>query len=456
MNAFNNLPAGPSEPKIFQMIKFIRKPIPLFEKCRETYGKTFTLKLPGHPPYVVISDPNDLKQVFMANQNQLNAGEINGTVLEPVLGSGSLLTLDGQKHFQHRKLMLPHFQGARMKVYEQSMAQIAQKRICNWKPGDKISLFDEARSITFSMILSTIFGMDERNIRFTTLEDVLNKLIHVIKKPFGLITLLNKSLHVNLGPLTPWAEIVKLRKKVDAYLFEEIESRRQMDLTSRIDILSLLLQVRDESGNPMSNKEIQDEMITLLIAGHETSTTGIAWAMYGILSDKHIYTKIKEELSFVVTDKNDLINNLDKLVYLDAIIKEALRITPVVPYIQRLTKEEFKIGEYIIPKGVVIVPSIYLAHRDPDVWKEPNKFIPERFLNSTEMPYSYLPFGGGMRRCIGGAFAQYEMKIVIAQMLLNAELSLKENYTPKLIRKGVVISPSDGVPVTVVRKIEQV
>jgi cytochrome P450 len=448
----NNLPKGLNEAKILQLIKFIRKPIPLFEKCRNIYGKTFTLRLPGQPPYVVVSDPDDLKQVFTANMNKLNAGEINGSVLEPVLGNCSLLTIDGQKHFQHRKLILPHFQGSRMKVYGQIMAEISEKAISNWQVGSEFSLFDEAQKITFNIILTAIFGMDEKSSRFAELDNTLHKLIYVIKKPFGLITLINKILHRNLGPLTPWSKIMKLRKQVDSYLIEEIEARKKMDLSSRIDILSLLVQARNEDGSPMTNQEIRDEMITLLIAGHETTATGIAWALYEILSNQEVLTKLKEELTTIVLKKEDLVPNLEKLVYLDAIIKEALRLTPVVPYIARITKEEFKIGDYTLPKGVVIVPSIYLAHRDSQTWKNSEKFIPERFINSTEVPHTYLPFGGGMRRCIGAAFAQYEMKIVIAHILLGAELKLKNDYAPKLVRKGVVIAPSDGVP-AIVRKL---
>lgn len=434
------LPPGPSSHPFFQMRKFIRDPIQFFETCRNQYGKTFTLKLLGQPRCVVISDPADLKQVFMASSDQLHAGEINATVFEPILGKESLLTLDGKKHLQHRKLLLPPFHGERMQVYGEIMAKIARKKIISWKKDASLRIFDEARDITFSIILSAIFGMDEESTRFAKLEKSLHALIHVIKKPFGLMTLLNKSLHINLGPLTPWAKMMQLRHQVDICLFEEIAARKKMILTDRIDMLSLLLQARDEAGNPMTDQEIRDEMITLLIAGHETSTTGISWALYGILSNQEILRKIKAEL-------HQGIAHVDKWVYLDAIVKEALRVTPVVPYITRLTQETYTLGKYILPKGTMIMPSIYLAHHDPLSWDAPELFRPERFLNVTEMPYTYLPFGGGMRRCIGAAFAQYEMKIVIAQVLLHAELVLKKNYVPKLVRQGVVIVPSDGVPV---------
>jgi cytochrome P450 len=446
----NNLPKGPTGNKFLLTMKAICQPIALFEECRRMYGKTFTMPpLSGYPITVFVSDPADLKQVFSANANQLNTGESSRKLIQPILGDFSLLSLDGKQHLHHRKLLLPPFHGPRMAVYGELMATAAQKKIAQWKKSDMLKLEKEAREITFHVILKAIFGMDEENARFEELTESLHTLVRVMSKPFSFLTLLNPKLHRNLGVLTPWAKMMKWRQKVDNCLFEEIEARKKMNLEERTDILSLLLQARDEEGNLMTNQEIRDEMLTLLMAGHETSTMGIAWAFYGILSNTDILNKLKEELTQVVSNENGLVKNLDKLVYLDAVLKEALRISPVIPYVGRITNEPYQLGEYLLPKGAAIAPSIYLAHRDPDVWSEPDKFIPERFLNSSDTPYTYLPFGGGIRRCIGAAFAQYEMKIIIAQILLHTELELKENYVAKFQRKGAVIAPSKGLPVIV-------
>ena len=447
MSNKNILPKGPTGNSFLQLIKFIQKPITVFETCRKKYGKTFTLRALGHPDAVVITDPTDIKKVFSSNTDQLHTGELIATFLQPVFGDYSLLSLDGRKHLQQRKLLLAPFQGQRMKVYGDLMAKTVKKKVLSWEKKNRLTLLDEARDITFNVILSAIFGMDEENARFSALTQSLHRLIHAMSTPFGFFTLITPILHRNLSFLTPWKKITKLRAAVDACLFEEISERRKLNLDARTDILSLLLQTKDESGHPMSDQEIRDELLTLLTAGHETSSMGIAWTFYNILSNPDVLKKLKAELAQFIKNENDLVTHLDKLVYLDAVLKESLRITPVAPYLARITKDDYPLGEYILPKGTVIFPSIYLAHRDPENWSDPDKFIPERFLNSTEKPYTYLPFGGGIRRCIGAAFAQYEMKIIIAQIMLHAELSLIENYVPKMIRKGAVIAPSKGLPV---------
>jgi cytochrome P450 len=446
------LPNGPNELKVKQLFKFIRKPIPFLEECRRKYGKTFTLRMPGQPPYVVVSDPVDVKKIFTTSSEHLHTGEINASIFKPVLGNLSLLTLDGEKHLQHRKLMLPAFHGERMQIYGKVMSNMTRDKITSWKVGSTVSLFEEIRDITFSIILHTVFGVDEDSFKFSKLDKSLQELLFTIKSPFGLITLLSKSLHFNLGPITPWAKILKLRNDVDEGLIDEIQSRRKTDLTNRADVLSILLQVCDEAGLPMSNQEIRDEMLTLLIAGHETTATGITWALYHILSNDRILQTIKAELNNVLGKDGNIITNANKLFYLDAVIKESLRLIPVVPYIVRLTKQNYQLNDFLLPKGVAIVPSIYLAHHETDHWFDSKIFSPERFLNSTEKPYTFLPFGGGARRCIGAAYAQYEMKIVLSEILFHSELILKRGYVPKLIRKGVVITPSEGVPV-VVRKV---
>ena len=441
------LPSGPSKKNIFQFIKYIAYPMSMLETYKRAYGKTFTLRFSGQPDTVVICDPIDLKQVFSATHEQLNAGEINATLLQPILGDQSLLTLDGKKHLQHRKLLLPSFHGQRMKDYGELMSKIAKQKISNWKQGSELKLVDEVREITFNIILNAIFGIDEESSRFKTLTKSLHDLLQTGSGLFAVITLLTPFLHRNLGFLTPWAKLMRTREIVDICLFEEIAERKKMDLNSRTDILSLLLQARDDIGNPMTDQEIRDEMLTLLLAGHETSTMGVAWSFYGILSNPHVLKKLKEELNQFVYNDNELVSNLDKLVYLDAVIKEALRITPVFPYLVRITNEPYQLREHTLPKGTIISPCTYLAHHDPENWIEPHRFMPERFLSSTEKPYTHLPFGNGIRRCIGAAFAQYEMKIIIAQILIHLELKLKDNYTTKLERKGPVFGPSNGLPV---------
>ncbi len=444
-----NLPKGPVKNKLFQMLQFIRQPKKLLDDCRKTYGKTFLLRLLGQPHELVfISDPQDLKQVLTAKSEQLGAGELSSKMIEPIFGNSSLLVLGGEKHLSRRKLILPCFHGERMKVYGELMKRITERAVSKWKSDEIFSFMSQARNITFDIVLTAIFGMNEENPRYKTLQKSLEQLLDHMKKPFSTMILSVPFLQINLGPLTPWAKMMKLRRAVDICLFEEIETRKKMDLNSLVDILSLLLKARDDDGNSMTAQEIRDEMITLLITGHDSSSVAITWTLYEILSNDNVLKKIKEEFSEVISEKNDWVAHLDKLVYLDAVIKESLRIMPLVPFVARVTREEnYQLGEYTVPKGTVIMSSFYLTHHDAEFWPDPNKFLPERFFDTTEAPYTYLPFGAGTRRCVGPAFAQYEMKIVIMQILLQAELALKENYVPKFKRNGVVIAPSEGLPV---------
>ena len=239
------LPPGPPKRNFFQVMKVLANPMPLLEESRRTYGKTFTWRASGQPASVVISDPLDLKQVFSATPEQLNAGEINATLLQPILGDYSLLTLDGKKHLQHRKLLLPSFHGQRMKDYGELMSKVAKKKVSKWKQNNTLKLVDEVREITFDIILNAIFGMDEDSSRFKRLTKSLHDLLHVTSGLFSVITLLNPFLHRNLGFLTPWSKMMKLRQKMDVCLFEEISARKKTCLESRFDILSLLLQARD-------------------------------------------------------------------------------------------------------------------------------------------------------------------------------------------------------------------
>jgi len=454
MNVVSNLPCGPSKSKFIQFVNFVKDPTTMLIDCRNNFGNTFTLKFPGQPPYVIVSDPDDVKKLFTSSSDDINAGEINGSVLKPVLGNSSLLTLDGDKHMLHRKLMLPHFHGQRMKFYGEVMQKIALDRIKQYELGESLSVFYEARDMTFDVILQTIFGIEEKNQKYLEIKNLLHELLTTIKSPFGLITLMSTKLHKNMGFITPWAKIQRLKKKIDSVLFGEIERRRHLDLSSRVDILSLLIEAKDKNGEFIKNEEIRDEMLTFLIAGHETTATAIAWCVYYSLANDNVLEKILAEIKTTGICPEKLYEVVDKLTYLDAVLKESLRMMPVVPYIARLTKTEYQLKNRILPKNVAIIPSIYLAHRDAKNWTNPDNFNPERFLESSEKPYTFLPFGGGIRRCIGASFATYEVKIVIATLFLKTELALKDKKHPKLIRKGVVIAPSKGVPVIVKNKFE--
>lgn len=437
MSLLGVLPPGPTESRLRQMAQFIREPIPYLQACQAQYGNVFTLRMLGQPPYVVVCNPADIKGLFMAPPDVLYTGEINGSIFRPVHGRYSLLTLDGDKHMQHRKLILPAFHGARIPVYESIMRELTQKQISAWQVGSDFPIFPEIREITLNIILRSIFGMKEDSARFEPFKAVFRELIATIKSPAGLATLLIKKLHINLGPLTPWAKIKRLRREVDELLYHEMRERRKQGVSERSDILSLLLQAKDEHSRPMPDPEIRDEMWSLLSAGHDTSATAMSWALYYILANPAILQRITAELK----------ETPQRFDYLEATLKETLRMMPIVPYIARLTKQNYQLNDYLLPPGVGIIPAIYLAHHAAEHWPDPSQFSPERFLTSSEKPYTYLPFGGGIRRCIGATFAQYEMKIVLAELLTHTTLTLTDSAVPKAVRRGIVMEPESWVPV---------
>lgn len=439
MNQKQIFPPGPTQHSWAQLRAFIKQPLDLFKRSRADYGSLFTLRLWGQPPYVVVSEPAHLKQIFTASPDVLHAGAINAAIFKPILGASSLLTLDGCPHLRHRKLILPAFHGEKMAGYGKQITDVTKKKIQTWRVGQELSVLNEVRAITFDIILQNVFGLDASNVQAQQFIYTLHQLIDLIKKPLSLLVFLNPGLHRHLGPFTPWKKMMRLRAEVDAYLYQEIDQRRRLPCAHRMDILSLLLQAQDEQGRGMSQEEIRDELMTLLIAGHETSTTGIAWTLYWILSHPEVEQQVRLELNQVSPSQP----------FLEACIKEALRLIPVVPYITRLTQSKYELGGYDLPKGSVIAPSIYLAHHHPEFWPHPEQFIPERFLSGPETPYTYLPFGGGVRRCIGAAFAHDEMKKVVAEILKHALLKLKPGYRAQPLRKGVVMCPSKGLPVLI-------
>ncbi|MDP3704334.1 MAG: cytochrome P450 [Legionellaceae bacterium] len=447
MENYSHLPAGPKGSKLIQTIKFLSRPMAYLEACRERYGKTFTLRFIGQPTMVFISAPHDIKQIFMTTDaEKLGVG---GAFVGPIVGDFSLLTLNGKKHLEHRKLILPSLHGERMHVYNHIMATLTQQTISSWQKNKDIILLDEMREITFNVILKTIFGLDEDNARFANLVQCLRSLIKIMKTPLGsAILLILKPLQRNLGPLTPWAKIMKLRQEIDVILFNEIKQRSTSDLTDRIDILSMLLQARDEDGHKLTEEEIRDELMTLLLAGYVTTSNGLTWSLYFILKNKPVLKKIKEEIQ-QISSEGELLDNIHKLTYMGAAIKEALRITPVNAYASRFVKQPYTMGSYTLSPGTRIVLSIYLAHRESTVWQNPEKYNPERFLNSSEIPYTYFPFGGGDRRCPGAAFALFEIKVALTQILQHTELALHKDYQLNTVLKAIHVIPADGIPVVV-------
>jgi cytochrome P450 len=408
----------------------------MMEDCTRRYGDIFTLRITHESTWVFLSAPDAVKQVFTGDPRLLHAGEAN-IVLLPVLGSQSLLLLDEQEHMAQRKLMLPSFHGRRMRSYEQVMTEVAVREIERWPLGAPLSAWPTMQAITLEVILRTVFGVREGE-RLRRLGDALRQVLAWGTRPQRLAML------AALGPRRI-AELGVFRRVLDPadeLIYQEIRRRRAApDLEERDDVLSLLLQARHEDGRPMSDKELRDELMTLLVAGHETSATSLAWALEALVRHPAALARLRDE----VDSGEDA--------YLDAVLKETLRLRPVVALVLRRLTEPMEIGGRLLPAGVTVAPSIYLLHRRPDVYPDPRAFRPERFLERPPGTYTWIPFGGGVRRCLGASFAQFEMKVVLRELVTRLELRAARPQGERRVRRAIIFAPERGGEIVAARRV---
>ena len=431
------LPPGPNQLRAFG---FASAPFDFLDSCARRYGDWFTLRFPGLTPFVFTSEPQAIRDVFAGDPEELRAGEANAP-LGAFMGSHSLILLDGATHLHERRLLLPPFHGERMHAYGELMCDITDRFVDAWEPNRSFPLHSVMRDITFEVILSAVFGFAVGPER-ARLRVPLLKLFRLIGSP--LAALLGVPLfQVEMGGLAPWGKAVRLKREIESVLYREFAARRAHGTAGRTDILSMLLEARDESGAPMSDEALRDEMLTLMLAGHETTAAALAWAFYRLLSNPDVLTRVRDEIAPHRGDPRAV----SQLPFLDAVVKETSRLAPVVPNIGRKLRSALQLGSRTLPAGVVVAPCIYLAHRRADFWPEPERFEPDRFLEARVNPTAFFPFGGGIRRCIGAAFATYETKVVLATVLARAELRLARGYRPKVVRSSIAMAPSKGLPV---------
>ena len=426
------LPPGPKAPAALQTARLIGRPVTFFERCRRQFGETFSARVLGLGPIVFISDPPSLKRLFGADrQNTIAPGR--NIVLAPVLGQRSLLLLEGDEHLRRRKLMLPPFHGERMRAYEKVMAEATERELSSWPIGRSFRLHPRMQSITLEVILSAVFGVKDDERR----QDLRRNLAGILAT-----TRSPRAIGMTVGRLRrspAYRRTTRMLGETDRILLAEIDERRaDPDLASRDDILSLLVGARFEDGTAMSDTELRDQLMTLLLAGHETTATGLAWAFDLLFRAPDKLERLRAEVAE------------DGHTYLDAVIEETLRIRPVVPWVGRKLTAATALGGYELPAETVAMAAIYLAHTRPDLYPEPHAFRPERFLNGNTDTYGWIPFGGGTRRCIGAAFAQLEMRVVLATVLGQAELRPATNRPEPIVRRNVTLSPRNGTPAILV------
>ena len=436
------VPPGPRLPAIVQLFNWLYQPIPFMEGCARRYGDCFTVRFPGNPPLVFFTDPEAVREIFTGDPERLPAGETR-IILRPLVGQHSLLLLDGARHRHQRRLMMPPFHGERMQAYGEVMREITDRVIEGWPAGRPFPLQPQMQKITLDVILRTVYGIDE-DTDLRRLRDRLTELLSRGANPLNLIPWLQPL----LGPFTGRRRIEQLLREVDEILYAQIARRRAEGGSGREDVLAMLVEARDEAGQPMSDVELRDELITLLVAGHETTATSLAWAFHLILQHPQVMDKLRAELRLIVGSGPVAPQHVAKLEYLDATIKETQRLNPILPVVGRRLHAPMRLGGRDLPAGAVAAPCIYLTHRRPDLWPNPEQFDPGHFLGKRPSPYEFFPFGGGIRHCLGAAFAIYEMKIVLARVLSRVALRPAPGPAVRVVRRGITFAPSAGMPVT--------
>ena len=447
------LPPGPRMPRVLQTLGTWSRPTAAMERQRKRYGKRFTVHFLAAPKFVVLSDPEEIKQVLTAPPDVLHPGE-GARILEPLLGSNSVILLDEAPHLEQRRLMLPAFHGERMRALEGLMQELTERELESWPAGEPIELHSRLQRLTLEIVLRAVFGL-ERGARLDSLRDLLTQVLEFTESPLSLIGPLPPWLERTVGAHGPLGRLERLKVQVDELIYGLIEERRgehagvEGDAAAaedaRTDVLSMLLGARHEDDSPMSPEELRDELMTALVAGHETTASQLAWAFAEIARAPRVQRLLTQELDAGEDDS-----------YLVATINEALRRRPVLPNAEpRLVKQEIEIGGVRYPPGVVLIVSAYLVHHDATVYPNPYEFRPERFLESAggKAPgtYTWLPFGGGRRRCLGASFAVQEMKVVIAAVL--SRFALQPAGEPERTRRrSITLSPVGGARVILTRR----
>jgi cytochrome P450 family 135 len=416
-----------------QTLRWSFRPLPFMQEAREKYGDNFSVKfLTFERPMVMISDPAAIKALYMERSHGLPPGR--DIILTPIVGPRSLLVTEGADHLAHRKLMLPPFHGERMRSYQPLVEEIVDREIDSWPLGEEFAIHPRMQAITLEVILKVVFGVAD-GPRFERLRTVLTQVLEETASPVAQLTGLASR---RFGGRGPWAKFEKQLKLADDLLYAEIaEHRASGAYEERDDILSLMMQARFEDGSEMSDSDLRDQLMTLLLAGHETTATALAWTFDLLLRHRSSLQRLRDSLEAGEED------------YLRAVISESLRLRPVVPLAGRRLSVDLETENLHLPAGTDVTPAIWLTHTRADSYPEPFAFRPERFLDDPPDTYAWIPFGGGIRRCIGAAFAEFEMRIALREVLTRCELHKASPAPEKVGRRNITLSPRAGTPVVV-------
>ena len=444
------LPPGPPSSRsrflrFFRLLKLIFRPLEYLDRYAQLYGDIIKVGGDNSPPFVYVGNPEAIQQIFSVPPDLLESGRGNRGVLKYLLGNNSLLMLDGASHQRQRKLLMPPFHGERLRSYSQVICQITAEVTSQWQPGQSLRIRKVTQDIALRVILRVVFGLAPGE-RAQQLRQLISPLLDSFASPLSSSMLFFPFLRKDWGSLSPWGRFLSLKKQVTQLIYEEIQERRvQLAENSesdscRDDILTMLMQARDEAGQSLSDEELHDQLMTLLLAGHETTASALVWAFYWIHHLPEVRQQLLSELDALGANPEP--QAIANLPYLSAVVAETLRIYPIFPGLfLRILKVPLEIAGYQFPAGTALMPSVYLVHHREELYPEPQQFRPERFLERSYSASEYLPFGGSNRRCIGSALAQLEMKLVIATILSRFQLQLKSTKAVKPVRRGLTLAP---------------
>lgn len=417
-------PPGPRMPRALQTAIWSRRAQWLLEQGRARFGPVFTLNIAHEGDWAIVADPELVKQVFTGDPRVFHAGEGN-QLLRPILGENSILVLDEKQHIGQRRLLLPPFHGERMQAYGERMTAIAAREIERWPSGTPYRLRPRMQAIALEIVIETVFGV-RGGERLEPLRAALRDFLDLTGDP----RMLGPVLAIGPERLHRFPPFRRRVGRVDALIAREIAERRAApDLAERDDVLSLLVGARHEDGSPMSDAEIRDELLTLLVAGHETTATALSWAVERLARHPAKLERLRDE---VLAGED---------AYLTATIQETLRLRPVIVIVIRRLAEPVELGGYELPAGAAAVPCIHLIHRDPEIYPDPGAFLPERFLDEPPGTYTWIPFGGGVRRCLGAAFAQFEMAVVLRELVRRREVRPSHPAPERPYRRAITETP---------------
>ncbi len=428
---------------IQQKFQWVAKPDKYMDSAVKQAPDIFIADIAGKDGYVFVNHPEAMRQIVTSDRNKFFASGKDNDLLRPLLGDNSLILIEGDRHKQRRKLLLPPFHGERMQTYSKLICDLTHNIISQLEPNQPFIARQVTQEVSLQVILEAVYGLQD-NEKSAELKQRIAKLANIFESTLTSAFLFFPWLQQDLGAWSPWGNFIRQQKAIDEAIYQELATRRTQDNSQRQDILSLMMSAKDEAGEGLKDIELRDELMTLMLAGHETTATAIAWALYWVHRYPEIKTKLQAQIASLGADPDPM--EIAKLPYLDAVCKETLRIYPVAMLtFPRVVQEPMELMGYKLEMGQVLMGCIYLLHHREDVYPEPLKFKPERFLEQEYDSYEFFPFGGGKRRCIGEALAKLEMKLVVATIIAQYDLELIDNKPEIPVRRGVTLAPKTGV-----------